>query len=404
MSTKIFKLENNIEVFCKNNPNTPRIALCFNVKSNKPETVPGVEGVMARLFMQGTKTRTAEQLANELEEYAIEFSTDAKSDYTRLKFVCLNEDFEKALEIMEDIIKNSTFEDFDREVKKMEGEIVAELDSPRAKVVDNYYSTLFANHPYGHTNAKVLENIDKITKEEVLASYNAFLNDSKKVISVVGDIESDKVEELLSKAFKDLPSSIEANNGLAKPELTEKKYVESVKPDANQAHIIKGWLVGSSRGEDYPALLLLNIILGASGLSSRLFLELRDKKGLAYVVRSCYETFNLCADFYIYIATEPKNIEVSLAGFDEELEKIKNIPISQEELDNARNNLIGKWAFTQETNNSQAMLFAHNGILGLGFDFNQKTREKLKDVTVEQVQECAKKYFNEYSVTSILKP
>ena len=144
--------------------------------------------------------------------------------------------------------------------------------------------------------------------------------------------------------------------------------------------------------------------MGASGLSSRLFLELRDKKGLAYVVRSCYETFNLCADFYIYIATEPKNIEVSLAGFDEELEKIKNIPISQEELDNARNNLIGKWAFTQETNNSQAMLFAHNGILGLGFDFNQKTREKLKDVTVEQVQECAKKYFNEYSVTSILKP
>ena len=148
----------------------------------------------------------------------------------------------------------------------------------------------------------------------------------------------------------------------------------------------------------------MNVILGASGLSSRLFLELRDKKGLAYVVRSSYETFAQAADFYIYIATEPKNINVSLDGFKEEIEKIKKYKVSEEELENAKINMLGKWAFTQETNNNQAILYANYGIQGLGFDFNDRAKEKIKTVTAEDVQRCANKYLNDTSVVSILKP
>ena len=404
MDTKIFTLKNNIEVFCKRNANTPRIALCMNIKINTQEAVPGVEGVMARLFLQGTKNRTAEQLAQELDAYAIEFSADAKADYIRLKFVCLNEDFAKAVEILEDVVKNSTFDDFEKELKKMEGELIAELDSPRAKVYDKYYGKLFENHPYGTTSTKILENIKNITHEKVLKTYDAFLNNSKKVIAVLGDIESQEVENVINNAFSSLPESVDNPSKCSKPELLENIREEIIKADANQAHIVKGWLTDTSSGQDYPALLLLNIILGASGLSSRLFLELRDKKGLAYVVRSCYETFLQCADFYIYIATEPKNIEVSLKGFDEEINKIQNIPVSEEELENAKNNLLGKWAFTQETNNNQAMLYANYGILNLGFDFNDRAKEKIKHITPVEIQECAKKYFSGKSVISILRP
>ena len=88
--------------------------------------------------------------------------------------------------------------------------------------------------------------------------------------------------------------------------------------------------------------MLLNVILGASGLSSRLFLELREKKGLAYTVRSSYETHSKSAIFSIYIGTEPTNIQTSIDGFKEEIEKIKNILVSKEELHNAKNNIIGK--------------------------------------------------------------
>lgn len=404
MTTKILNLDNNIEVFCKKNQNTPRIALCFNLKNNIPTEIAGVDSIMTRLFLQGTNKRTAEQLAKDLDSYAIEFSSDAKPDYIRLKFVCLNEDFDKALEILADVIKNSTFEDFDKERAKMEGEIIAELDSPRVKTADKFYSTIFKGHRYGSTSSIILKSLPNITKQIVVDNYNNLINNSKKVISVVGDIDFEKVEKSLNNYLGDLPASVEVNSESQVRPLIQDEYVEIIKPDANQAHIIKGWITESSTSEDYPALLLLNVILGASGLSSRLFLELRDKKGLAYVVRSSYETFTQCADFYIYIATEPKNIEVSIAGFKEEMDKIQNILVSEEELENAKNNMLGKWAFLHETNENQAILTANYGINNLGFDFNQKAKERIKEVTAEQVQNCAKKYFGGKSVLAVLKP
>ena len=404
MSNKILKLRNDIEVFCKKNSNTPRIALCFNFRNLNPSNVAGVDSIMTRLFLQGTKNRTAEQLAQELDSYAIEFSADVKSDYIRLKFVCLNEDFDKALEIMADVIQNSTFNDFEKECIKMEGEIIADLDSPRCKIADKYYATLFKNHSYGNTSSKILNNLKNITKNDVLKNYENLINNSKKVIAVVGDIDFDEVELALNNAFGNISASKDSGIKSAVSPLANDEYVEILKPDANQAHIIKGWITETSVEDDYPALLLLNVILGSSGLSSRLFLELRDKKGLAYVVRSSYETFAQCANFFIYIATEPKNIEVSLAGFKEELDKIQNIPVGEDELENAKNNMLGKWAFMRETNENQAILAANYGILNMGFDFNERAKERVMKVTAEDIQKCAKKYFSANSVLAILKP
>ena len=398
------RLNNNIDLFYKRNENTPRVAFCMNFSLNQVEKFPGLYSVMTRLFMQGTKNRTAEQLAEEFDRYAIDFICELKQDYLRFKFVCLNEDFDKALELLEDVVKNTTFEDFDREIVKMQGEITAELDSPRARALENYYKNLFDGHNYGHTYTRILDNIPNLKKEDTIAAYDTILNNSKKVITFVGDIDFDTVYEKANEKFNSLPVSVDDKPELAKAQLTESKDVEIIKQDLNQAHIVKGWLVPSYDSEEYPVLMLLNIILGASGLSSRLFLELRDKKGLAYVVRSSYEALSLGANFAIYIATEPKNIQVSLDGFREEIEKIRTIPVSEEELENARNNLLGKWAFTQETNNQQACLYAHYGVLGLGFDFNARMKEKIKTVTADQIKSCAEKYFNNVSVLSIIKP
>lgn len=401
---KIFNLTNDIEVLYKRNADTPRVAFCLNFSLNNPVKNPGVYSLMARLLMQGTKNRTSEQLSNELDLYAIEMSVELKLDYLKFKFVCLNEDFDKALEILEDIVKNPTFEEFEKERVKFIGEIEAQLDSPRAKVIDNFYKNIYENHHYGYTNTVILENLKNITMDDVIAGYDLFLQNSNKVAAFVGDLEFEKVQaELDAKigtihpANKDLPD-------LSAPVLDEIKTPEIIKPDANQAHILQGWLVDTFDSKDYPVLALLNIILGASGLSSRLFLELRDKKGLAYVVRSSYDVARLAANFSIYIATEPNNIQISLDGFKEEIEKIKTILVSEEELENARNNIFGKWAFSQEDNSRQAATYAHYAVLGLGFDFNDKVREQIKEVTPEQIMACANKYFDDKYVISVIKP
>ena len=354
--------------------------------------------------MQGTKNRTAQQLSEELDKYAIEFTAELKLDYIKFKFVCLNEDFEKALEIFTDIVKNTTFEEFEKERTKLQGEIIAELDSPRAKIIDSYYKNIYEEHSYGYTNTVILENLNNIKKQEVIDGYKNILENSKKVCAFVGDLDFDKVNNLLEENLGDIAPSTQNLPCLAHPLLTETKNVEIIQPDLNQAHILKGWLAASADSEDYASIALLNIILGASGLSSRLFLELRDKKGLAYVVRSAYDVARLSANFSIYIATEPNNIETSLKGFDEEIEKIKTIPVSEEELENAKNNIFGKWAFIGETNSQQANWLAHYGIMGFGFDFHEKAVEKIKKVTPQDIIACANKYFNDTYVLSVLKP
>lgn len=400
---KIF-LKNEIPTIIKINKNTPRVALSFYLTINNPEKKAGIYTILNRLFMQGTKNRTSEELAQELEENAIELYSEMKHDFIRFKLLCLNEDFDLALEILEDILKNSHFETFDKEVLKLKGEIIAELDSPKTKALDNYYKTLYENHFYGNTYTKILEDIDAIKREDILNAFSEILSNSKKNICVVGDIDSEKTKQLLEKHFGNLINSLKQSEELKKPVLEKNKIVKIEKEDANQAQIIQGWIFPSISSEDYPAISLLNTILGSSGLSSRLFLELREKQGLAYTVRSAYETYKLGASFSVYIASEPKNIQTCLSGFKKEIEKIKNEIISEEELEDAKNNIIGKRQFFTETNILQASLIGLYESEGLGYDYESKLIKKIQEVTKEKLQEVARKYFNTPKVLSILAP
>lgn len=399
-----FELKNKIKAVYKQNKNTPRVGVCLNFGIIDSEKIAGTYYLMVRLLMQGTKKFSAEQLANILDLNAIKFNVDLKQDYLRFRFVCLNEDFELATEIMADVIQNSTFEEFEKEKIKMQGEMIAELDSARLRALDNYYKNLFEDHYYGNTHTKILEALDSITKEDILEAYDNILNNSKKVLSFVGDIDFNEVEKIFNNNLSELKSTENNLNLISTPVVKEAKTVEIIKNDAQQAQIIQGWIFPSLKSDMYPQIVLLNIILGSAGLSSRLFLELREKKGLAYTVRSLYESYELCASFSIYIATEPKNIQVCLDGFKTEIEKLKNILVDNTELENAKNNLIGRQQFVTETNAQQANQLAYYGIMGLDFNFQEDFTKRIKEVTSEQIQECANKCFTDKYIISILKP
>ena len=393
-------LNNNIKACVKQNKNTPRVALTLNLSIVEPEKISGEYSLMNRLLLKGTKKYSSEELSTILDENAIDFSTEMKLDYLRFRFVCLNEDFEKALEILREVILNSTFEEFDKERTKLKGELTAELDSAKVKVSDLFTKTIYKNHYYGNSYTKVLESLDKINSEEVKKSYNNILNKSNKTLALVGDVD----ETLLEKYLGDIPNSIDIESNISKPSPIKQEYTEIIKKDANQAQIIQGWITPTIGSDEYPVLMLINVILGASGLSSRLFLELREKKGLAYTVRTSYETHKKAAVFSIYIGTEPSNIKTSIAGFKEEIEKIKTIPVSDTELKNAVNNLIGKQQFVTETNSQQASMLAYYSVMGKPFDYQKSVIEMLHKVTPKDILNCANKYFTDDYVLSIIKP
>ncbi len=397
-------LNNGIKTLVKNNKNTPRIAFVMYSKLNKDEPKAGLYYLMSQLLFQGTTNRSSEQLAMDLEENAIDISVEKKADYLRFKVQCLKEDIELAMSIFQDIIENSTFAEYEKEIIKIKGEFAADLDSAKVLAQDNYYRTIFKNHSYGIGRQEVLDAISSITKDDLFEAWNEIKSISQKNIVVVGDVNVEKIVDLLNMHLSSL--SVKDVEDVRKEIIPLVENVVSVveKEDANQAQIFQGWQFPNIYSEDYPLIILLNTILGSSGLSSRLFLELREKQGLAYTVRSVWEPFILGGNFFVYIGTEPKNIKTSIEGFKIEINKIMTELVGEEELNSAKMNAIGKRQFYQETNMLEAILKGYYEFLGLGYDYEEKLIERINNVTSEELINVAKKYFSVPTALSVLAP
>ena len=400
-------LKNEIPLIFKDNKNTPRIALCLYMSINRKEKHAGEIGLIKALLFQGTKTKTGEELAKIIEENGIECYVTSSKDYICFKLNCLNEDFEKALGILKDIIFNSTFEEFEKERTKIKGEILSDLDSPQIKAFDEFTKNMFKNHPYGNSRSVTLSQIDNTDKEEVKNFYSEILENSQKNIVVVGDLSEvggkDTVKNLIENNFRELKNSF-TKADFTLPVLNNKKIAAISKEDSAQAQVIQGWLFPSLLNEDCPAIYLMNTILGSSGLSSRLFLELREKKGLAYTVRSCYDIFKQCGCFWVYIGTNPINIKTAVEGFKTEIDKMKNTFVSDEELIGGKNNILGKRQFILETNIQQASSMGLYELLGAEYDYEEKYQQKIMNVSAQDIKNAANKYFTDNYVLTALAP
>lgn len=395
------KLNNGINLITKINKKTPRIAFTLYFKINEQEKYSGLYSLLNRLFFQGSKKYSSSELANILEENAIECYSNLKADSLQFKIFCLNDDFELALDILSEIIENSTFEELEKEKIKLKGEIEARLDSPRSVVYDAFYRNLYKNHHYGNTMTKTLEDLDKIQKSDILDAYNNIINNSQKVMSVVGDFNNENILKTINDKFNYLNNQ-EVESKIEEISLNEEKIIKIEKEDVAQAQIILGYLCESYQSQDYAPILVMNTLLGACGLSSRLFLELRDKKGLAYVVRSTYEVYNKSANINVYIATHPNNIKTSIEGFLFEIDRIKKTDITEEELENTKNNILGKRNFYYETNILESSMYSGFEINDLGYDFEEKFIEKIKNVKIQDIKKVADKYFNDKFVLTVL--
>lgn len=403
-SFNVDKLSNNIKVITRQNSNTPRISVNLYISSGaKFEKIAGVSNMASRLLLQGTATKSAEEIANALDSNAIELGVESKQDYLRGRALCLNEDFNTALDLLEDVIKNSTFENYEKEANKFAGEIKLELDSPKTQAFDNLIKTIFKDHPYGHSHTEILNSLPTIKKQDVREYFTqTSLIPDRMIFTAVGDIKREEVISALEARFGSIPAKESTEIDIIPVKITENKIVTIASSDAAQAQILQGWVGPAISDADYPATLLLNTILGASGLSSRLFVELRDKKGLAYHVRSSVEALKHMGLLSVYIGTAPNNIETCLQGFEIEINKLKNEIISEKELNDAKTNYLGKRAFLHETNAQQAYFLGYFDSMGIGAEYDDVLNEKIKKLTAEDIKKAANKYFSGNSVTSVL--
>lgn len=396
---------NNTNVVYENIKDTPRCAIYLYFETDKPFPYEGVHILEGNLLLQGTKTKTAEQIASELENLGIEVSIDSRLDFLKISIVCLMEDIDFALDTVNDILLNSTFNSFEKEVYKFKGDTISSLDSPVTKASDAFYREIFKNHKYSLTNTKLLETVDNMKKEDVINYHNNLLS-GRKIISIAADIQNENefINKVVSK-LNSMKNSSQINQINDEIKTYEPNIVKIAKNDAKQAQIFQGFITEGLYSKDYPKLCVLNNVLGASGLSSRLFVELRDKKGLAYTVRSSYKTMKHGSLIILYIGTEPTNIKKSLEGFRYEIERLIKDPPRKDELQGAIENYIGKFKyFYTQTNSQIAGANGWNWIMNLGFDFHTVILDEIKKVTRDDIIECTEKYLLKDPVTVVLAP
>lgn len=389
----------------------PRLAFSmFLPGGNLLDGIPGLSDMVDRLLMKGTQKRTQEQISVEIDGLTLEVDSDTKRDYSAIHATMLEEDLDTSFELISDFFYNATFSEFEREKQKVAGEIMMDLDSPKSRASDQFIRKIFNETAYGTVGSILLESMPQMDSVEALKThYHGAFNPKNLVVSVAGNISTEKVAKVLEKYFPHDDKSISILSPSIEKEiselaLTQDEVVSFARDDSSQAHIFKGWLMPGTRHEDYAPMAVLNTILGAAGLSSRLFLELRDKQGLAYTVRSTYETYRYKGLFYLYIGTEPKNKKKCLKGFIDEVDKLVTTRVAAEELEDAKRNMLGRRSVFLETAHQQANYIGANYTLGRTLMEIEQVPELIDAVTSEDIQRVAQKYLTQPALISLVGP
>jgi zinc protease len=390
---------------------TPRVSINIYTKGgNCIDYFPGEMDIIDRLLLKGTYAESAEEIAVKLDELCLDVDTDTARDYSILSASMQSEDLEKNLAYIKDLLFYSTLDGLQKEKEKLKGELQMSLDSPTAIAKDLLNRKMWNGLPYGTSATSMLGSLEKLWRNDnVFLHYLQAYRPNRMVVSVAGDVDRERLISALDTAFslpraKGTDGEMEMGRLFKEHRIKESRIYTTPWEEAAQAQIFQSWLMPPATSKDYVPLAVLDNLLGSAGLSSRLFLELRDKQGLAYSVRSSLSLLKHRGTFTLYIGTEPSNVQKCLEGFADEVKKLQDVRVAEEELENAKRNLIGKRSVFLETVGQISSYVGSAYLAGHDVKFLASLDEKINAVTAEQIQKVAQKYLSKESVTVVVAP
>ena len=365
----------------------------------------GVATLYGEMLLKGTKKYSATEIAQYLEEKGINITTSASADSFRINIQTTKPYLEDTLSILDEMINNSTFEA--DELAKIKTQTLNKIkqtrDNPLQLSLDGFRSLIYGNSAYNSSITVLEKNIPSITRENIKDYSNRITNPKNIVISVTGNIEDkDKTFEKLGNIFNSKTDSVFDYSKYSIPEVTSKESIVKKLPQQQTAWLILGWQTGKiSDLKEYATLNVINTLLG-SGMSSRLFVNLREQEGLAYQLGSNYSPNMLAGAFIVYVGTNPATLEHSKSKVLVEINKLKTQFISDKELKAAKERLLGQYVIALETNSDKAETLGWFETSGRGYNFIDKYPELINSVTASDIIEVANKYFNNNYVMSVV--
>ena len=396
-------------VFEKNEKSVVSVNLMFNVGSqNEEKHQEGFSHFIEHLIFKGTKDMNALDIMDKITFYGADFNAYTSKTMTKFVFKCLSENFEKCFEIYTDMLINAEFDktELDRERQVVIEEMKRCDDEPTEvmyrKVMDNY----FAGLPFAHDELGTEEIIENVSREELLEYKNQYYKAENCVISVVGNLDFDELDEIVEKNFAcHFDYESESNKVDKTPyKISIAKTYDIVERDDNQANVcvlIKS--VSSVEEEKYIADLYTSIL--GNSQNSRLFKIIREKLGLVYTIYAYNEISPKAGELMIAFGTRPKNVKKAMVEIKKAIIDFAENGATEEELVRAKNWKKSCLSFGTETNSNIAEI--NGAIFNLynkKFDKNERLK-KIEKVSLKDVNNFAKRIANEkeFSIVAVGK-
>ncbi len=403
-----YELENGAVLIITQNTSNDIVAMEMSSKGgNNLEKIPGIATITAETMLKGTKKYKSQELSLLLEENGIRIAPSARGDSFGIAAKFTKNEKNLALDIFEEIATKASLDSYDIERVKADKmhSIKNKNNTPDSLAFDEFRTALWDGTPYGNTGKILQKTIPYIQTEDIVDFYNNLFPAENVVITINGNVDSQEYinyfSKLLRKTNKPKISLSDYKNKF-KPLLKNK--IVKVNKDSQAVWLLLGWLTdGVENQKDWATLQVIDSMLG-SGMSSRLFTQLRDEQGLAYQVGSSFSANVNKGVFALYIATNPKNVQVAKAGLFNEIEKLKKEFVTEKELSEAKDKLLGNYVLSMETNMDKASIVNSIEISGRDFTFLNKYPQLINEITVQDVIKTANKYFSKPYVFTMVGP
>ena len=364
----------------------------------------GLAHLVSAVITKGTKNLSALDIAEKIESIGAGLGTDASTDYFSLSLKTVSADFPPMLSLLGEIMRSSTFPESEVELERkltLQG-IRSQKEQPFNVAFNQLRQQMYPQHPYGISVLGTEDSVQNLTREDLQNYHQTYFRPDNLIISLSGRITPAQAEDLIRETFGDWeqPTQPLPDKSLTTPTVNPSQ--QEIIQDTQQSIVMLGYLGSKVNLEDYPVLKLINTYLG-SGLSSRLFVELREKRGLAYDVSAFFPTRLNTAPFITYMGTAPTNTEIAIEGLSTEVERLTKQTLSDDELQGAKNKLLGQYALGKQTNGEIAQTYGWYETLGLGVEFDRTFQDAIPPITAQRVKEVAQKYLSQPYI-SIVKP
>ena len=403
-----FELSNGLRILVREDPRLPLVATGAVFRSGllaETAQTNGITRLMAKVLLKGTKTRTAEQIANQIEAVGGSIASDAGNNSFTVSLDVTKPDVKLGIELLSDVLLNATMPEkaISRE-KEIQIAAIQQEEEQLTTVARNILrQALFTQHPYAlRTNGSV-DSVQRLTQKDLLEFRDRYVVAKNGVVFVFGNVNAAEVKQLFEQALGGMKSgALALTDAHAAAPLNKTETVESRK-EKSQGVIMVGYRGADLFSPDRYALELIDE--ASSDLGSRFFVRIREQMGLAYYVGASQMQGLVPGLFAFYLGTDPQKIEPVKTALLDEIHKLANDGLTGEELARAKKKLIGQQEIANQSNDAFGYQCALDELYGLGFDYYKRLEHDVDAVTLDDIKRVAAKYFrNQPYVLATVRP